>query len=701
MPVFNQSRSRIIKLIFLSAFLVLLAQLFNLQVISGKYAQLAMDNAVYPKIIYPERGIIYDRKGKAILNNSVMYDLMVTPSAVKNIDTLELCSIMGIDTSEFKKRIREAIFKNGYVRPSIFEDLLPLDLQAKFEENSWKFPGFVLVQRPVRTYPFNAGAHIMGYIAEVNQKQIEKSGGFYRMGDYIGQNGLESYYEQVLMGQRGVQHLVKDNLNRLVGSYQNGEFDTAAVAGRGLRTYLDIEVQELAERLLTNKVGAIVAIEPKSGGIIAMASGPNFNPNDLTGPEKNKNFARLQLDVKAPMLNRAIKGQYPPGSTIKLLGALVALDDGVIDPSYGYPCSGRYYACGIGKPACSHSNPGHAANLRLAITNSCNSYFTHLYRMTVENDKYRNVKHGFAHWQQYMNTFGMGVKLGIDLPSEDRGNIPDTSVYNKDYRNSWNSCTNLTLGIGQDKMLATPLQLANAMCIIANKGYYYTPHFVQKIENETETDTSLMNKFRVRHKVFSHVNDEIFEIVTDGMQDVVERGTAGNARIPGITVCGKTGTAENKKVIDGKAIQLEDHSFFVCFAPRENPKIAIAVVVENSGFGNTWAAPIARLMIEKYINDTISQDSKTRFLDYIINKDLMPSYYERLQFKTDSIRAFQWFEMTKDSAYIKSYVFSNSLPLFPQREPDKRKKKKPEPIALTSKELRNEKSRIRRNDEST
>lgn len=650
-----------------------------------------MDNAVYPKIIYPERGIIYDRKGKAILNNSIMYDLMVTPAIAKNIDTVEFCEIMRIDTAEYRKRMVEAIVKNSAVRPSVFEDLLPLDLQAKFEENSWKFPGFVLVQRPVRVYPFNAGAHIMGYIAEVNPKQIGQSGNFYRMGDYIGQNGLESYYENVLMGQRGVQHMIKDNKNRLVGSYKNGEFDTAAIAGRGLKTYLDIEVQQLAERLLSNKVGAIVAIEPKTGGIIAMASAPNFNPNNLTGPEKNKNFAKLQLDVRSPMLNRAIKGQYPPGSTIKLLGALVALDDGVIDPSFGYPCSGRYYACGIGKPACSHSNPGHAANLRLAITNSCNSYFTHLYRMTVDNNKFGGVKKGYAHWQQYMNSFGMGVKLGIDLPSEDRGNIPDTAVYNKEYRNVWNSCTNLTLGIGQDKMLATPLQLANAMCIIANKGHYYIPHFVKTINNETEEDTSLLNKFRVQHKVFSHVANDIFEIVSDGMQDVVDHGTASNARIPGIVVCGKTGTAENKKIIDGRQVQLEDHSFFVCFAPREDPKIAIAVVVENSGFGNTWAAPIARLMMEKYLNDTISTDSKTRFLDYITNQNLMPSYYERLQFKTDSIRAFQWFKMTGDSSYIRSYV--NAVPpSMPQKKKNEKQQNRDLAI-IGSKEKKQGKSR--------
>ncbi len=651
-----------------------------MQSISGKYQKLALDLSVYPKIVYPERGIIYDRNGKAILNNSIMYDLMVTPSEVKNIDTLEFCNMMEIDMAMFRKRIRDASFKNTEVRPSVFEDLLQPYLQARFEENSWKFPGFVLVQRPVRTYPFNAAAHILGYIGEVDTSQIRRSENFYRMGDYVGKNGLEAFYEATLMGQRGIQYLIRDNKNRLVGSFENGELDTIAVAGKSLRTYIDIEVQQLAEQLLANKVGAIVAIEPSTGGIIAMASGPNFNPNDLTGPDKNKNFAKLQLDVSAPMLNRAIKGQYPPGSTVKILGALTALDDGIITENYGYNCRGRYTSCGIGKPACSHNNAGHAANLRLAIANSCNAYFTQLYRMSVDNSKYKSVKEGYSVWQKYMNSFGLGTRLGIDLPSEDKGNIPDTTIYNKDYRGSWNSCTNLTLGIGQDKMLATPLQLANAMCIVANKGYYFSPHFVRSIEGETITDT-LLTKFRKKQKTSIELSNSIYEIVIDGMQDVVEKGTASNARIPGIVVCGKTGTAENKKVIDRRVLQLADHSFFVCFAPRENPKIAIAVVVENSGFGNTWAAPIAKMVMEKYLNDSLSTESKVRWLDYISTKNLLPSYLKRLQTKTDSIRAFDWFKTTKDSSYIKKYVFENKN-RFPKQKKDNSKNKQREEVAI-------------------
>ena len=632
-----------------------------------------MDNAVYSKIIFPERGIIYDRRGKAILNNAFMYDLMVTPAEVRGIDTLEFCRMMGIDTIAFRRQILEAIVKNTSVRPSIFKDLLSPEVQARFEENSWKYPGFVLVQRPVRVYPYNVGAHIMGYVSEVSEKQIDQSGDYYKMGDYIGQSGLESVYENVLMGQRGVQYLLKDNKNRLVGSYENGIFDTAATAGRGLKTYIDIELQELAEKLMTNKVGAVVALDPKTGGILAMTSRPNFNPNDLTGPDKNKNYSKLVLDVTGPLLNRAIKGLYPPGSTFKPIGGLVALDEGVIDPGYGYPCPGRYNGCGIGKPACTHAGGGHAANLRLAIAHSCNSYFAHIFRLTIDNDSYKNVKDGYEKWHDYMNSFGLGVRLGIDLPSEDKGGIPDTVEYNKLYRNQWNSCTNLTLGIGQDRMTATPLQLANAMCIIANRGYYFTPHFVKNIVGEIADDSSLLMKYRRKHEVLTNISDTAYQAIIDGMHDVVEAGTARIAKIPGINVCAKTGTAQNFTVLDGRKLELPENSMFVCFAPKENPKIAIAVAVENAGYGATWAGPIARILMEKYLNDTIQEKSKAD-VERISSTNLMPRYYIRKQFITDSIRAFQWFKLTKDSAYIKRYVLNEPvLPVKKGNEKDKRK----------------------------
>lgn len=655
MSVFNQSRSRIIRIIFLIAFVIIIAQLFYLQIIDKKYRQLAMDNAVFAKVVYPERGIIYDRNGKAILNNTIIFDLMVTPAEVKGIDTVGFCELIGIDTADFRKRILDAKFKNTSVRPSIFMGLLTKDIQARFEENSWKYPGFNLVERPLRTYPFNAAAHILGYIREADARDIERSGGFYKQGDFIGKTGLESYYENVLMGQRGVQYMIKDNKNRLVGHYENGVYDTASVAGRGLKTSIDVELQQMAEKLMSNKVGGLVAIDPKTGGILAMVSGPNFNPNDLTGSDGSKNYSKMVLDVTSPMLNRAINGKYEPGSTFKPLGALVALDEGVITPSYGFPCFGRYTLCGHGKPACTHSGAGHAANLRLSIANSCNAYYAHVYRMTVDNPKYKNVKLGYLKWREYLNEFGLGVKLGIDLPSESPGSIPDTSVYNKENAGYWTSCTNLTLGIGQDKMQTTPLQMANAMCVIANKGHYYTPHFVDQIEGETMADTAIMNKFRIKHDVLSHISDTAFNAVIEGMNDVVKFGTARVAQIPGIEVCAKTGTAENYTILDGKRIKLPNNSMFVCFAPKENPKIAIAVFVQNAGFGATWAGPISRLMIEKYINDTLMTKSKAD-LDRISSTNLMPAYFKRLQYKEDSSRAYDWYKNYKDSSLIKRFL---------------------------------------------
>lgn len=653
MSVFNQSRSNIIRLIFIGVFLIIVVQLFNLQVISGKYQKLAMDNAVYPKRIYPNRGIIFDRKGKAILNNTIMYDLTVTPSQVKNIDTPSLCNLLQIDTAEFRKRITDARSKNGPVRPTVFEDLLPPDMQAKLEENIYKFTGFTLVERPVRVYPFNAAAHIMGYVGEVDSGIIKRWHGDYQLGDYIGRSGLEQYYERVLMGQRGMQFLIKDNKNRIQGPYEKGEFDTAAIAGRNMRSYIDIDMQQLAEKLMTNKLGAVVALEPKTGGIIAMTSGPNFNPNDLTGSAKQKNYAKLALDVAGPLLNRAINGRYPPGSTFKPLGGLVALDEGMINPSYGVGCGGAYYGCAH-RIACEHHNPGHAANLRLALANSCNSYFSQVFRLVIDNPAYHNPKVGLTKWKEYMNAFGLGHRLEVDLPSENGGNIPDSAEYNREYRGTWNSCTMVTLGIGQDKMLATPLQLANAMSIIANKGYYYVPHFAKRFDGETPADT-VLNKFRTKHEVLTHISDDAFEAVISGMQDVVEQGTARVARIPGINICAKTGTAENYRIIDHKRIKLGNNSMFVCFAPRENPKIAIAVVVENAGFGATWAGPIAALLMEKYLNDTLRPE-RVKEIERIAGANLMPSYLKREQFIEDSIRAFRWFNLTKDTGVIKKYM---------------------------------------------
>jgi penicillin-binding protein 2 len=630
MSVNNQARSRVVQLIFVAVFLIIVGQLLNLQIFSSKYRLEAENNARYRKVIYPDRGIVYDRKKRAVLENTIMYDLIVTPSEIKGTDTATLCNILGIDTAEFKKRIVEVIIKNGRVRPSIFEALLSPQVFARLNENIYKLPGFILQERPVRSYPYDAAAHILGYLGEVDTSFLRRHAGEgYEMGDYAGLTGLERTYEKVLMGQRGIQYYIRDNKSRLQGKYENGDFDTVAVAGRNLYTSLDVEVQLLAEKLLQNKIGSAVAINPKTGGIIAMASTPGYKPSELTGSERRKNYGRLALDTARPLLNRAIKGQYPPGSTFKPLGGLVALDERLITPSFGYGCAGVYWACGFGKPKCTHKNPGHARDLRTALANSCNSYFTQVFRMAIDNPRLGSTQAGYLKWKEYMNAFGLGVRLGIDLPSEDAGNIPDTSRYNKDFAGPrWNSCNILTLGIGQDRMLATPLQLANMMAVIANKGYYYTPHVVDSIEDETVEDTVYMSRFRKKHAV-TNISDADYEAVHLGMQDVTEYGTAVGARITGIDICAKTGTAQNPHG--------EEHSIFVAFAPRQDPKIAIAVIVENAGFGSTWAAPIASLMMEKYLKDSISIEKQPE-IERIATSDLIPAEIKRWYRRKDSIR---------------------------------------------------------------
>ncbi len=693
MPVFNQSRQTVIRLIFLSVFVILIARLFVLQLLSPQYKLQALDNAVERKTIYPDRGLIFDRNGKPILENTVTHDLMLVPNQLKGIDTLGLCQALGIDSAEFRQRLITAIIRNGRYRPSVFEASLSMDKFVKLQENIYRFePGFYLQDRPIRSYPYRAAEHLLGYIGEVDSNILRKTNYFYQLGDYMGLTGIERYYENILMGQRGVQYRIKDNKNRLVGNYENGAYDTAAIAGRNLRTFLDIDVQILAEKFLANKLGAIVAIEPKTGGIIAMASGPTYDPNLLTGSERKRNFSWLLSDTAKPLFNRAIKGQYPPGSTIKPAQALVALDEGVITPRYGVGCNGAYYACR--RPIkCTEKWTGHAANLRLAIAHSCNSYFSSIYRLALDNRAYRDVDEGYAHWRKYMNSFGLGVRLGIDIPSEDKGLIVDTSYYNKLYNNSWNSCTNVYNGIGQGEMQATPLQMANLMCIIANKGYYYTPHFVDSIDGRSEAD-SILQPFHVRHEV-THIPDSIYQIVQLGMQDVIENGTGRIARIEGISIAGKTGTAENYGKINGKREKLEDHSWFVCFAPRENPKIAVAVIVENAGFGATWAGPIARMIMEKYLNDTLSEKSK---LDSarIAEKEIILPVVKQKRMKLDSIRRVKIALEMGDSSVLHNSIpaapdapkLDRNIEKRPNTEPSLPPKKKPDSIRAITMYLR-------------
>lgn len=651
MAVFNQSRKFTIQIIIGVIFLIMLIRLMTLQIFSDKYEKLATDQAILRKVVYPSRGIIFDRNGKAILDNTVMYDLMVMPSQLKGVDTNTVCSILNIDTTEFRKRIVNAIIKNTSNRASVFEPLLSAEKYAQINEKLFRIqPAFFLQERPIRTYPFKAAAHILGYVGEVDSVMLKKSNFFYQMGDFAGRSGLESYYERVLMGQRGIQYILRDNYNRPIGPYENGDFDTASVAGRNLNTYIDIELQQLAEKLMQNKVGSVVAIEPQTGGIIAMTSAPGYDPNELTGPDARKNFNRLFTDPASPMLNRGMQGVYPPGSTFKPLGALVALNEGLISPSFGYSCFGRYHPCG--KPACTHSNAGHAANLKLSIANSCNSYYAHLLRLTLDNPKYKSIDKGLMQWKGYMNAFGLGHRLGVDIAGEYTGYIPDTARYNKVFRKGgWNSCTVVSLGIGQGEIQVTPLQMANSMCLIANRGWYYIPHFVKSLENETPADT-ILKPFRQKISPLN-ITDSAYQAVIDGMELVVTNGTARNAKIPGYAVCAKTGTVENYY----KGKKQSNHSFFVAFAPKDDPKIAVCVVVENAGYGSTWAAPIASLLMEKYLTDSIAGPKRKEEIERISQASLIPLRIQNEIHLRDSLKKI------KDSTINESSDQTNNTTL--------------------------------------
>ncbi len=672
MAEFNQSRQTTIRIIIAIVFAIILVRLMTLQLFTSKYSKLANDQAILRKIVYPSRGIIFDRKGKAILDNTTMYDLMVTPSQLKGVDTATLCRILGIDTAQFKERVVTAIIKNSRNRPSVFEPLLSPEKYARVNENLFRFqPAFFLQERPIRTYPYRAAAHILGYVGEVDSPMLKRSNFFYQMGDFAGRSGLESYYEKVLMGQRGIQYILRDNFNRPIGKYENGEFDTASVAGRHLNTFIDVEVQQLAEKLMHGKVGSVVAIEPKTGGIIAMTSGPTYDPNELTGSESRKNFSRLFLDPASPLLNRGMQGVYPPGSTFKPLGALVALDEGLITPEFGYACFGRYGPCG--RPACTHSGGGHAANLSLSIANSCNSYYAHVLRLALDNKKYGNIEGGLMKWKDYMSGFGLGHRLGIDLPGEYAGYIPDTARYNKVFRKGgWSSCTIASLGIGQGEIQVTPLQMANAMCLIANRGWYYTPHFVKDIDGETADDT-LLNKYRQKISPL-HIPNDYYQAVIDGMEMVVTNGTARNAAIDGFAVCAKTGTVENYF----RNKKQQNHSFFVAFAPKDNPRIAICVVVENAGFGSTWAAPIASLLMEKFLTDSIAGDHRKAEIERISNVVITPAKIRYELQRRDSIRQIKdSLQRTKERRMRLDSTAIGQLrtaPFFPAKQPAKKEK---------------------------
>ncbi len=644
MSVFNQSRRNVIRLIFVSMIVIIIIRLFTLQVFSSKYKIMADDQGMFRKVVYPDRGIIYDRKNRPILRNTIIYDLMVTPGKIRGTDTSMLCNILGIDTSEFRKRIITAIIKNKSYRPSIFEALLSEEKMAKLNENMYKFaPGYYLQERPVRDYPYDAAGNILGYLSEVDTNFLKKHPDEgYVSGDYAGKTGLELSYEKVLMGKRGIEYYKRDNKNRLTDRWENGEYDTIAIAGQNMHTFLDIELQELGERLMENKVGAVVAIDPQTGGILAMISAPTYKPRLLTGAERKKHYTELLLDPRIPFLNRTIGAKYSPGSTFKTLQGLIGLQEGVITSSTNFSCSGAFYGCG--KPMrC--LDPGVWA-LKGAITHSCNTYFANVMQRVINNPKYPSVDSSLNAWAAYMRAFGLGRKLGVDLPSEKSGSIPTAKTYNKIYgEGHWNFCTFRSVSIGQGEVETTILQVANEMAYLANKGWYITPHLVDSIESGDEFN--LLDPYKKKN-IALNIPDSLFEKVHDGMQGVMDGGTGRYAQVPGIVVCGKTGTVENAY----KGVKQKDHAFFAAFAPRQNPRIAIAVICENAGFGSTSAAPIASLMIEKFLKDSIVGKERNAKADQVAKMNLLPPRLVK------EIRARDSVMHRRDSAYLmaKGYI---------------------------------------------
>jgi penicillin-binding protein 2 len=588
-----KSRCLVIQIILAVVLAIFLTRLFYLQIIDKTYAELASQNAVRRVPNYPNRGLMLDRNGELVVFNDAVYDLYVIPAQVKEMDTLKFCELLKIDTTFFKEQLIKAR-KHSKYRPSPFVKQISAKDFALFQEYLFQFPGFYEELRTIRRYPFKSAAHTLGYIGEVSTAQIEKNP-YYQQGDYVGINGVEATYEEFLRGKRGVRYMLVDNLNREKGRFKNGELDTAAVAGKNLVLTLDILLQNYGEQLMQNKKGSIVCIEPSTGEILAMISSPVYDPNLLTGRERGKNFITLKNDTLVPLYNRPIMGFYPPGSTFKTLVGLIALQEGVITENTGYGCR-LGYSIGSVFVKCRPHPP--ATNLSIALQHSCNAYFCNAFRETIDNKKYKDEDATLGRWSDYLYSFGLGKKTGIDLPNEQKGLVPTPEYYGKIYKGwRWRSSTIISLGIGQGEVATTPLQLANAVTCIANRGFYYIPHLAKRIDDPAFFKD---NQYLVKKNTL--VDSVHFSSVVEAMFLTVEQGTARASKIPGITMCGKTGTVQNP--------QGEDHSMFIAFAPKDNPKIAVCAVVENSGGGSKYSAPIASLMIEKYLNDTIAESRK-------------------------------------------------------------------------------------------
>lgn len=587
-------RRYIIAAIFALTLLVYLLRLFYLQIIDRSFERSAENNSRRFVTQYPARGLMYDRNGKLMVYNEPAYDLMITPVELKTFDTLEFAGIIELPVETVREKIRKSKIKsktNNIFKPSLFVSQLSERTYAKLEEKMYKYPGFFVQVRTLRKYARPIAAHLLGYVSEVDTTEINNDD-YYKMGDYIGKSGLEKSYETELRGKKGVNILLVDVHNRVKGSFQNGRYDTAAIVGNDLTLSIDADLQAYAEYLMQNMSGGAAAIDPSTGEILALVSVPTYDPQLLIGRERSIFYPKLLRDSINPLFFRAAMANYPPGSTFKIINGIIGLQQGVIVPESRFSCPGGYNYGGPKLLACTHVHG--TLNLAQAVAQSCNTYFCNVFRNIIDNRKFPSIKASYKEWRDDVMSFGIGHKLGTDIPNELNGNVPSPEYYDKIFgKDRWRSNTIISLSIGQAEMGITPLQLANMTTVIANRGFYYIPHLVKNIKNEKGIDPKYLEKH------YTPFDTSVYNRVIDGMRGAVTGGTSTEAQLPGIEVCGKTGTAQNPH---GK-----NHSVFVTFAPKVNPKIAIAVYVENAGYGATWALPVASLMMEKYLTGKVTR----------------------------------------------------------------------------------------------
>jgi penicillin-binding protein 2 len=638
-------------LIIIGAYLLII-RVFYLQIIDDSFKLKSENNAIKIEYDYPERGYIYDRNGVLLVANQPSYDIMVIPRELNKTDTLEFCKLLNITKEDFIKKIEKAKVYSPRL-PSVFLAQLNKNEFAAFQEKIRKFEGFYFQKRSLRDYEVDYGANIFGFITQANDKLIEKNS-YYKSGDLIGKQGVEESYEEKLRGIKGVKYFQKDKFNREIGSYKEGKYDTIAVQGEDVNLTIDAEIQKYGEQLMVNKRGGIVAIEPKTGEILALVTAPSYDPGILVGRQRSKNYTKLYRDsIAKPLYDRGLLAEYPPGSPFKIMTGLIGLQEEVVDEETTFVCNhgfayarGRFQGCHCG---------GGVRDLHVGIYKSCNAYFSNVYLRTIA--KYKKPAYAVDVWSNHVKSFGLGQFMGYDLPTGKKGNIPTSKTYKKIYPNGgWRGTTIISNAIGQGEVLMTPIQLANMMSAVANEGYYYTPHIIKKIKGE-KIDT----KFTTKH--VTTIDKKYFPPMISGLFDVYNKGTAYALRVEGIDICGKTGTAENFAKIDGVRTKMQDHSIFVAFAPKDNPKIAIAVLVENGGFGSTIAGPIASLMIEKYLKKKISRtDLETRVLNISLQ-----GRYAKLGGLSDEVK--------KQLRINDSILQSKTKPAIPKIDTTKTKKK--------------------------